>query len=232
MKVDIWSDVICPWCFVGKRNFEKALEMFEHSDDLEITWRSYELDPNAPAVREGTYTERIARKYGLEPGAARAAMARMVNAGAEAGVQFTFDTMRPGNTFDAHRLLHFAKPHGKQHELKEALFQATFEEAQAIGTSEVLEEIAVSVGLDRAEVKALLAGDEYATEVRFDERVAQNIGITGVPFFLVDDAYGIPGAQDPQVYVNILNRAWAETHRTIEIVAPDGAVCDDDVCEI
>lgn len=232
MKVEIWSDVVCPWCFVGKRNFEAALELFAHSDELEITWRSYELDPNGPPVREGTYTERIARKYGLEVGAARAAMARIVNAGSQSGIDFKFDTMQPGNTFNAHRLLHLARQRGKQHELKEALFMATFTECRAIGTDEVLEDIAVSVGLDREEVRELLAGDEYANEVRFDERVAQNVGITGVPFFLVDDAYGIPGAQDPQVYLNILDRAWAETHRNIEIVAADGGICDDDVCEI
>jgi predicted DsbA family dithiol-disulfide isomerase len=232
MKVEIWSDVVCPWCFVGKRNFERALADFPHADALEVTWRSYELDPRGPAVREGTYAERIARKYGMDVGQARASMARMVNVGAEAGIDFKFDTMRPGNTFNAHRLLHFAKLHNRQHELKEALFNATFTECLPIGTDEALESVAVSVGLEADDVRGVLASEQFADEVRFDERVAQNIGITGVPFFLVDDAYGIPGAQDPQVYRNILDRAWAETHRSVEIVAPAGDACDDDVCDI
>jgi predicted DsbA family dithiol-disulfide isomerase len=232
MKVEIWSDVVCPWCFVGKRNFEAALAQFAHADKLEITWRSYELDPHAPAVREGTYAERIARKYGIEVGAARAAMARIINAGAEAGIEFKFETMQPGNTYNAHRLLHFAARHGLQNELKEALFVANFLESKPIGTHAVLEEAAVSVGLDRDEVREVIASEQFGDEVRVDERVAQSIGITGVPFFLVDDAYGIPGAQDPQVYLNILDRAWAESHRGIEIVTAEGDACDDDVCEI
>ncbi len=232
MKIEIWSDVVCPWCFVGKRNFEKALADFAHADALDITWRSYELDPHAPTVREGTYAERIARKYGMEIGQARAAMARVVNAGAEAGIDFRFDLMQPGNTFNAHRLLHLAARHGRQNELKEALFVATFSDAQAIGTNAVLQDIAVSVGLDADEVREVLDGELFGDEVRVDERVAQSIGITGVPFFLVDDTYGIPGAQDPSVYLNILERAWGESHRHIEIVAPEGGACDDDVCEI
>ncbi|MDP1793095.1 MAG: DsbA family oxidoreductase [Acidimicrobiales bacterium] len=232
MKIEIWSDVVCPWCFVGKRNFEKALADFEHADQLEITWRSYELDPHGPPIREGTYAERVARKYGMEVGQARAAMARIINVGAEAGIEFKFDVMQPGNTFNAHRLLHLAARRGKQNELKEALFVATFSDALAIGTPEVLEEVAVSVGLDRDEVREVLDGELFGDEVRVDERVAQSIGITGVPFFLVDDAYGIPGAQDPSVYLNILERAWGETHRHIEIVASAGDACDDDVCDI
>ncbi len=232
MKVEIWSDVVCPWCFIGKRNFEAALVQFAHGDKVEVTWRSYELDPHGPAVREGTYAERIARKYGMEVGQARAAMARMVNAGAEAGVDFKFETMQPGNTFNAHRVLHLAARHGLQNALKEALLIATFTEARAIGTSEVLEDVAVSVGLDRDEVRVVLAGELFGDEVRTDERVAQSIGITGVPFFLIDDAYGIPGAQDPQVYLNILERAWGESHRELQIVASEGDACDDDVCDV
>lgn len=232
MKVEIWSDVVCPWCFVGKRNFERALADFPHADQLEITWRSYELDPHGPEVRDGTYAERIARKYGIEVGQARASMARIVGVGAEAGIDFKFDTMRPGNTFNAHRLLHLAKQRGRQDALKEALFLATFTDCEPIGTSDALEAIAVGAGLDRDEVREVLASDLYAADVRVDERVAQSLGVTGVPFFLVDEAYGIPGAQDPQIYRNILDRAWGETHRGVEIVAANGDACDDDVCDL
>lgn len=232
MKVEIWSDVVCPWCFVGKRKFEKALAKFEHADEVEVVWRAYELDPNAPEVREGTYTERVARKYGMELGQARAAMTRIISVGAEAGIDFKFDAMQPGNTFNAHRLLHLAKTHGLQNELKERLVAATFTEGQATGTREVLERIATEVGLDATEVAELLDGDAYAQDVRSDERTANALGVTGVPFFLIDDAYGIPGAQEPDVYLSILERAWSETHRPVQIVAGVGAVCDDEVCEI
>jgi predicted DsbA family dithiol-disulfide isomerase len=232
VKVEIWSDIVCPWCFVGKRQFERALAEFEHGDEVEIVWRAYELDPRAPEVREGTYAERIARKYGLEVGAARAAMARIVTAGAEAGIEFKFETMRPGNTFDGHRLIHLGKERGIQDTVKERFLQANFYEGEAIGTHEALQRLAVEAGLDAEEVAEVLAGDAYAEQVRVDERVAQSLGVTGVPFFLIDDAYGVPGAQEPEVFLNLLRRAWAETHREVEIVASAGDVCDDDVCEI
>ncbi|MEY2399274.1 MAG: hypothetical protein QOJ00_2448, partial [Actinomycetota bacterium] len=176
MKVEIWSDVVCPWCFVGKRQFERALEQFEHAGELEIEWRAYELDPRAPEVREGTYTERIARKYGTDVGQARAMMSRIVSVGAEAGIEFKFDYMQPGNTFNAHRLLHLAKAHGVQDELKGRLLHATFFEGQATGTRDVLEKLAVEVGLDAEAVADLLDGDAFADAVRTDERVAQALG--------------------------------------------------------
>jgi predicted DsbA family dithiol-disulfide isomerase len=231
MKVEIWSDIVCPWCFVGKRQFERALAEFEHADEIEVDWRAYELDPRAPEVREGTYAERIARKYGIEIGQARAAMSRLINAGAEAGIDFKFETMRPGNTFDAHRLVHLGKARGIQDRVKERLLQATFFEGEPIGTRDVLARLAVEAGLDAADVRNVLDGDAFAEDVRIDERVANSLGVTGVPFFLIDDAYGVPGAQDPSVYLNLLRRAWAETHRNIEIVA-GGDACDDEVCEI
>ncbi len=232
MKVEIWSDIVCPWCFVGKRQFERALAEFEHGEEIEVVWRAYELDPRAPAVREGTYAERIARKYGLEIGQARAAMSRIVNAGAEVGIDFKFETMRPGNTFDAHRLVHLGKARGIQGAVKERFLQATFFEGEAIGTPEVLERLAVEAGLDAVDVRNVLTSDAFAEEVRVDERVAQSLGVTGVPFFLIDDAYGVPGAQEPSVYLNLLRRAWAETHRSIEVVAGGDACADGDACEI
>jgi predicted DsbA family dithiol-disulfide isomerase len=232
MKVEVWSDIVCPWCFVGKRQFERALAEFEHGDEIEVVWRSYELDPRAPEMREGTYAERIARKYGLEVGQARAAMARMVNAGAEAGIEFKFETMRPGNTFDAHRLVHLGKARGIQGAVKERFLRATFFEGEAIGTRDVLVRLAVDAGLDADDVRNVLDSDAFAEDVRVDERVAHGLGVTGVPFFLIDDAYGVPGAQEPMVYLNLLRRAWAETHREIQVMAPPGDACDDEICDI
>jgi predicted DsbA family dithiol-disulfide isomerase len=231
VKVEIWSDIVCPWCFVGKRQFERALAEFEHGEEIEVVWRAYELDPRAPRVREGTYAERIARKYGIDVGQARAAMARLINAGAAAGIEFKFETMRPGNTFDAHRLVHLGKARGIQGAVKERLLRATFFEGEAIGTRDALERLAVEAGLDAQDVRNVLDSDAYAEEVRVDERVAHSLGVTGVPFFLIDDAYGVPGAQEPMVYLNLLRRAWAETHRDIEVVAGSD-VCDDEICEI
>ncbi len=220
MKVEIWSDIVCPWCFVGKRQFERAMAEFEHADEVEVVWRSYELDPRAPAEREGTYAERIARKYGLEVGAARAAISRIVSAGAEAGVAFKFGSMRPGNTFDAHRLVHLGAARGVQGAVKERFLQATFFEGRPIGTRDALACLAVEAGLDAAEVAEVLDGDAYAEQVRIDERVATSLGVTGVPFFLIDDTYGVPGAQDPSVYLNLLRRAWGETHASADRDAP------------
>jgi predicted DsbA family dithiol-disulfide isomerase len=212
VKVEIWSDVVCPWCFVGKRKFEMALADFEHADELEIVWRSYELDPNGAEVREGTYTERIARKYGIDVGQARAAMSRIISVGAEVGIDFKFDSMRPGNTFNAHRLIHLAAHHGLQDAMKDRLLHANFYEGEAIGTRAVLERLAAEVGLDTDEVAEVLDGEAYGNEVRADERVAQALGVTGVPFFLIDETYGVPGAQEPSVYLSLLRRAWDETH--------------------
>jgi predicted DsbA family dithiol-disulfide isomerase len=213
MRVEVWSDIVCPWCFVGKRQFERALAQFEHADEVEVVFRSYELDPRAPAVREGTYAERIARKYGIEIGQARAAMSRIINAGAEAGIEFKFEQMRPGNTFDAHRLVHLGKERGIQNRVKERFLEANFFEGEPIGQRDVLQRLAVEAGLDADEVAEVLAGDAYADAVRTDERVAQAMEINGVPFFLIDDAYGVPGAQEPEVFLNLLRRAWTETHR-------------------
>ena len=233
MRVEIWSDIVCPWCFVGKRQFERALAEFEHGDDVEVVWRSYELDPRAPEEREGTYAERIARKYGLEVGAARAALSRIISAGAEAGIDFKFEQMRPGNTFNAHRLVHLAKERGMQDKVKQRFLEANFFEGDPIARRDAHERLAVDAGLDAAEVAEVLDGDRYADAVRVDERVAQSLGVTGVPFFLIDDSYGVPGAQDPMVFLNLLRRAWGESHRDIEVVAGSGDVCDDDeVCEI
>ncbi len=204
MKVEIWSDVVCPWCYVGKKQFERALDDFEHAGDIEVVWRSFELDPRAPEVREGTYTERIARKYGIDVGQARAAMARIISVGAEAGIDFKFDTMRPGNTFDAHRLIHLGAKHGIQSAVKDRFLRGTFHEGEAIGTHEALERLAIDAGLPRDEVAEVLGGDAFGDAVRADERVAHALGATGVPFFLIDETYAIPGAQETSVFLTML----------------------------
>ena len=233
MELEIWSDVVCPWCYVGKRRMEAALARFEHGDEVHVTWRSFELDPRAPAVREGRYADRLATKYGLSVAEAQAMIDRMTKAAADEGIAFRFDIARPGNTFDAHRLLHLAAVHRVQDQLQERLLAATFSEGQAIGDHEVLVRLATDVGIDADEVARMLASDDYAEAVRSDERVAAELGITAVPFFVVDRAYGLSGAQPPEALCALLQRGSADIHEpglATESSAAPG--CDGDTCEI
>jgi predicted DsbA family dithiol-disulfide isomerase len=229
MQIQVWSDVVCPWCYVGKRNLEHALADFAHADDVQVEWRSYELDPEAPLRRPGSYVERIAKKYGLTVAEARARMARIIGVGAAAGIDFRFDDAQPGNTFDAHRLLHLAGTLGVQHELKERLFAATFTEGQPIGDRDVLVKLALDAGIPETDARRVLESREYADAVRNDEVEAMELGVRGVPFFVIDGRYGVSGAQPADVMRGVLERAWNEA-RTIETIDSD-AVCDDDSCE-
>ncbi len=226
MKVEIWSDVVCPWCYVGKRRFEAAVSRFAHRDEVEVVWRAFELDPTAPVAREGAYPDRLAAKYGMSVTDAQAMIARMVAAGAHDSLDLRFDLARPGNTFCAHRLLHLALDRGVQDDLKERLLAATFTEGAAIGDPEVLERLAVEAGLDAHEVRSVLQGDAYATEVRADERRAKALGITGVPFFVVDGTYGVSGAQSHDVLLGVLEEAWAGSHRLVA-AGGDAPGCSD-----
>lgn len=234
MKVEIWSDVVCPWCYIGKRNFEAALAEFEHRDHVEVTWRSFELDPWAPAVREGDYAVRLAEKYGVPLGEARGMLDSMTSAAAAVGLAFDFDRARPGNTFDAHRLIHLAGDRGAQDAMKERLLRATFTEGEPIGDRETLLRLAVEAGLDREEAAAVLDSDAYAAEVRSDEREALEFGISAVPFFVIDRTFGVPGAQLPDVLTRALQRAWDKTRTPLVIAgaADDAPGCEGDACAV
>ena len=208
MRIEIWSDVVCPWCFVGYRNFDAALAGFEHRDQVEVRWRSFELDPSAPPVREGDYATHLARKYGMSLEQAQNTIEAMTAPGARAGAVLDFAKARPGNTFDAHRLLHFAADRGLQRATKERLFQATFTEGEPIGEREALLRLAIDVGLPADETATVLDSDAYAANVRADEELALDLGISAVPFFVIDRKFGIPGAQPPEVILQALQRAW------------------------
>ncbi|HEX3766405.1 MAG TPA: DsbA family oxidoreductase [Kofleriaceae bacterium] len=235
LRIDIWSDIACPWCYVGKRHLEQALGRFPHRDEVEIVWRAFELDPSAPRVRDTqqSYAERLARKYGTTPVQAQAMIDRMVDTAAGDGLALRFDHIRPGNTFDAHRLLHLAHERGMQDALKERLLRAYLTEGQAIGEPEVLAPLAREVGLDEREVADLLAGDRFAAEVRQDEALARELGITGVPFFVLAGRLGVSGAQPADVLLGALDRAWTELRPDIPDIAPivEGAVCGPDGCD-
>ncbi len=210
LSVEIWSDIACPWCYIGKRRFEAALSGFEHADEVEVTWRSFELDPQAPREREGDRVEHLARKYGTTREQAQAMHDHMAGIAAGEGLEFRFEIARSGNTFDAHRLTHLAAAHGLQDEMKERLFRAYLSEGEAIGDPAVLERLAVEVGLPADEVRDLLAGDRCAGEVRDDEQLAASLAITAVPFFVVDRAIAASGAQPPELLRELLERAWAQ----------------------
>jgi predicted DsbA family dithiol-disulfide isomerase len=209
VKLEIWSDVVCPWCYIGKRRIEAALAEFDQGEDVEVIWRSFELDSLAPAVRHGAYVDHLASKYHVAVADAQAMIDRMTETAAGEGLGLRFDIARPGNTLDAHRLLHLSAVHGKQEQMKERLLAATFTEGQAIGEREVLVRLADEVGLDGDEVASMLASERYTGEVREDERLARELGITAVPFFVVDRTAAVSGAQPPEVLHDLLRRARA-----------------------
>ena len=209
MNVEIWSDVACPWCYVGKRRFEAALAGFEHRDEVTVTWRSFELDPDAPREREVDLATHLAQKYGTSHEEALAMQQRMSGVGAADGIEFRHDIARGGNTFDAHRLLHLAAAHDRQDALKERLLRAYHSEGEPIGDPATLERLAVEAGLPADEVRDVLAGDGYAVEVREDERTAASFGISGVPFFVVDRSLAASGAQSPEILGQLLSRGWS-----------------------
>jgi predicted DsbA family dithiol-disulfide isomerase len=228
VHVEIWSDIACPWCYVGKRRFEAALAAFEHRDDVRVTWRSFELDPTAPRERDGDGAAHLAEKYGTSREQALAMQRSMTDVAAAEGLQFRFDLARGGNTFDAHRLLHLAAEHEAQDALKERLMCAYLTEGELIGDAAVLERLATGLGLPANEVRDLLAGDRYADEVRDDERAAMSLGIHAVPFFVVDRAFGAAGAQSPDVLGELLRRAW-EARPTLSVMAA-GEACSPGGC--
>jgi predicted DsbA family dithiol-disulfide isomerase len=234
MNVEIWSDIACPWCYIGKRRFESALERFEHPDQVEVQWRSFELDPAAPAVRPGGVVEHLATKYGQTPAAARAMVTNIEQVAAGEGLEFHMERTAGGNTFDAHRLLHLALERGRQDELKEALLHGYFTGGRPVADRSALTETAVGVGLDRAEVEAVLDGQDYAEAVRDDEAQAHALGISAVPFFVLDRKYGVAGAQPAELILDALRRAWTDTHplERIGAASDTGGACDSDSCAI
>ena len=228
MDVEIWSDIACPWCYIGKRRFEAALAAFPHRDEVTVTWRSFELDPEAPAERVGDRAEHLAAKYGSSVEQARAMEAQLTDVAAGEGLEFHFETARAGNTFDGHRLVHLAAAHGLQDAMKERLMRAYLSEGELISDAAALERLGHDVGLPGDELRELLAGDRFAAEVRDDERTAASLGISAVPFFVVDRRFGAAGAQSPEILGSLLEQAW-EAHAPLSVVS-EGPVCGPDGC--
>ena len=231
LSVQIWSDIACPWCYVGKRRLESALERFERRGEVEITWRAFELDPSAPPERQdGTYVERLARKYSTSVSEAQAMIDRMASVARLEGLAFDFERIRPGNTFDAHRLIHLGKERRMQDRVKERLLRAYLEEGEAIGSREVLRRLAEECGLDAGEVRELLDGEQFAAEVRADEEEATSLGIGAVPFFVLGGRYAVSGAQPSEILLQALEQACREVVQP-QISFEEGTVCGPDGCD-
>ena len=209
--VEIWSDVVCPWCYLGKRYFGQALERFPHRDEVEVIYRSFELDPSAPPGVTAPTVEVLARKYGLGPEQAREAQRQMEQRAAQAGLTFRMEDLRSGNTRDAHRLLQLARARGRQTGLAERLHRAYFTDQASIFDHPSLAGFAADAGLDRDEALVVLASGEYGEAVDADEELARSFGVNGVPFFVIDRRYGISGAQPAETMGQVLERVWAET---------------------
>ena len=229
MRIEIWSDVVCPWCYIGKRRLETALAEFPHADEVEVVWRSFQLDPSAPNTPVETVAEHLGRKYGGGAAGGRQMVDRVEAVAAEEGMIWRHhESLRVG-TMDAHRLLHAAGD--LRGELKEALLRAYFVDAQNVADHETLTRIATQVGLDEVAVKEVLTTDQYADDVEADIRQAAAYGATGVPFFVIDQKYGVSGAQPADTFRQVLDRAWADSRPAIEVIGGEDA-CGPDGCAI
>ncbi|HEY7848879.1 MAG TPA: DsbA family oxidoreductase [Ktedonobacterales bacterium] len=238
MQVEIWSDVVCPWCYIGKRRFEQALAQFPQRDAVSVVWRSFELDPNAPERSSGTLTELLAKKYRTTPQQAAQMNARVSSLAAAEGLEYHLDQAQPTNTFNAHRLLHLALKQGVQGQVKERLMRAYFTDGLALGDTETLVRAVSEAGLDADDVRAALAGDDYSDDVRADEERAAVFGIAGVPFVVIDERYGVSGAQPSEVFLEALQTAWGASQPLTLVGGTDAdseaeaGACDGDTCAI
>lgn len=231
MKVEIWSDIACPWCYIGKRRFEAALEKFEHKDQVEVHWRSYQLDPTLPEHYDGTETQYLSQMKGMPEPQVRQMFDHVKAQAAGEGLAYDFDRIVVANSFTAHCFLHLAKEHDLGAEAKEALLSGHFEHGEGIGDVDYLVRTGVGLGLDETQVRQALENGRYDDEVRADIAEARALGVTGVPFFVLDRKYGISGAQPTEVFGQALAQAWAErSPLTVLSGSADGPACGPEGC--
>lgn len=209
MKIQIWSDIACPFCYIGRQHLEQALDKLPELD-ADIEWKSFELDPNAPVNSDLDIYDTLAKKYGRDRNWAKQMNANMVQMAASAGLDFNMDEVKPTNSFNAHQLIHLAKKHDKQEDMKKALLSAYFEKGLHVGNKDVLVDIAVSVGLDAEEAREVLDNNSYSSEVVKDVEEAHRLGVQGVPFFYINKKYGLSGAQPVEVFVETLSKIQQE----------------------
>ena len=210
MVIEIWSDVVCPFCYLGKRRFEKALARFPHANEVEIVWKSFQLNPYVRTDPTISIHEHLAREKGFDVQAAKQLNDRVTRMGSEEGLEYDFDRTIVANTFDAHRLIHFAKAQGRQDQAEECLFRAYFTEGKNIADHATLVALGEEIGLDGKALATALADGSFADDVRHDIGEARDLGIQGVPFFVLDRKYAVSGAQDTSLFLQALERAFAE----------------------
>ncbi|KOP71147.1 DsbA family oxidoreductase [Cytobacillus solani] len=211
MKIEVWSDYVCPFCYIGKRRLENALAQFPYKDQVEVEFKSFELDPNSPKYSGKNIHEALASKYGMSVEQAKKTNEGIGQHAASVGLTFNFDDMKPTNTFDAHRLAKYAKAKGKEAVLTEKLLHAYFTQSKEISEHNTLADIAEDAGLDRQEaLNTLQDKNAFANDVRIDEAIAQQYGISGVPYFIINQKYAISGAQTPETFANALQKVWEE----------------------
>ncbi|ALE93688.1 disulfide bond formation protein DsbA [Arthrobacter alpinus] len=237
MKIEIWSDVACPWCYIGKRRFETALNAFPHKDSVQVQWRSYQLDPTLPEHYDGSELDYLVERKGMDRSQLMGMLGHVKEAAEGEGLHYKFDGVVVANSFKAHELLHLAAANGKGDAVKEALLSGHFEHGVDIGNREALVRIGTDAGLPAVEITEALDTDKYADDVRHDFAEARALGVSGVPFFVIDRKYGISGAQPADVFSQALEQAWQEANPlTMVAAAPsdgsDAQVCGPDGCAI
>lgn len=236
MRVEIWSDVVCPWCYVGKRRLENALAAFPNADQVEVVYRSFELDPSAPKGAGEPVADYLGKKYGGGRQAGKQMMARVAGVAAGEGLDFNYADSLRANTIDAHRLLHLALEMGgptQQVELKERLLKAYFTDGLAVDDHDVLTRVAVAAGLRTDRVAEVLASQEFRADVQADVEQARAFGANGVPFFVIDRKYAISGAESTEVFTQALEEAWSQSHPALVTSGgPGGDICGPDGCPV
>lgn len=235
MKIEIWSDVMCPFCYIGKRNFEKALEQFTDKDKLQIEWKSYQLDPSIPEVQKDNYADYLVRTKGMGKPQVEGMLSNLTKNAKSAGLDYDFDKAVMVNSFKSHRVTQFAKTRGLGDEAEERFFKAFFTEGENIADDATLIKIGKEIGLTEENVKTALSDDKYLEMVQQDIQEARTVGVQGVPFFAFDRKYAVSGAQPPQAFLQTLEKSfaeWRETNPEIKIEVTKGQSCSiDGVCD-
>lgn len=234
LKIQIWSDVMCPFCYIGKRKLEVALSQFENKDGVAIEWKSFQLDSNFMATPGEIIVDHLAEKYRKNTDWAQEMLENMTQNAKASGLDFHFEKAILANSLHAHRLLHLAKKHDLSNELKELLFKAYLTDGKNVNDLQTLKEIGLEAGLENDAIERVLQSDEYAIEVKKDQEEAQSIGVTGVPFFVFDSKYAVSGAQQPETFLKTLEKTWEEGDYSSKVIlqnAIDGNSCGIDGCD-
>ncbi|MGL4991596.1 MAG: DsbA family oxidoreductase [Sarcina sp.] len=230
MKIEIWSDFVCPYCYIGKRRLEHAIEQFSDKENIELIFRSFELDPNAKKSYEDSIDEIIAKKYNISIQEAKSNNDNIIEQAKEVGLNYNFKDLILTNTFDAHRLTHYAKQEGKLNEMSERIFKAYFVDSLNISDHDTLIKLADEVGLNTSKVSEVLKSDMYSNEVRNDEAVAASKAVTGVPYFVFDEKFAVSGAQPSSIFLRVLNNTKNEADMLKNSSNSKVGICIDGKC--